>query len=139
MEIKGKILTLFPIKEGVGKTSGTPWKSREFVIETQDQYPKRICLQVMNANMDRFPMEEGMEVSVKFDISARERDGRYFNTLTAWDIMVHPNVLRNCGIDPEVYSGFAFGMGVDRITMLKYEIDDIRLLFENDMRFLDQF
>ena len=53
--------------------------------------------------------------------------------------MVHPNVLRNCGIDPEVYSGFAFGMGVDRITMLKYEIDDIRLLFENDMRFLDLF
>lgn len=53
--------------------------------------------------------------------------------------MVHPNVLRNCGIDPEVYSGFAFGMGVDRITMLKYEIDDIRLLVENDMRFLDQF
>lgn len=74
MEIKGKVLTLFPVKEGVGKTSGTPWKSREFVIETQDQYPKRICLQVMNANMDRFPMEEGMEVSVKFDISARERD-----------------------------------------------------------------
>ena len=53
--------------------------------------------------------------------------------------MVHPNVLRNCGINPEVYSGFAFGMGLDRITMLKYEIDDIRLLFENDMRFLDQF
>lgn len=53
--------------------------------------------------------------------------------------MVHPNVLRNCGIDPEKYSGFAFGMGVDRIAMLKYEIDDIRLLFENDMRFLNQF
>jgi phenylalanyl-tRNA synthetase alpha chain len=53
--------------------------------------------------------------------------------------MVHPNVLRNCGIDPEEYSGFAFGMGADRITMLKYEIDDIRLLFENDMRFLNQF
>ena len=51
MEIKGKVLTLFPVKEGVGKTSGTPWKSREFVIETQDQYPKRICLQVMNANI----------------------------------------------------------------------------------------
>ncbi|RDY24126.1 phenylalanine--tRNA ligase subunit alpha [Romboutsia maritimum] len=53
--------------------------------------------------------------------------------------MVHPNVLRNCGIDPEVYSGFAFGMGVERLAMLKYEIDDIRLLFENDMRFLNQF
>jgi len=53
--------------------------------------------------------------------------------------MVHPNVLRNCGIDPEVYSGFAFGFGLDRITMLKYGIDDIRLLYESDMRFLDQF
>lgn len=53
--------------------------------------------------------------------------------------MVHPNVLRNCGIDPEVYSGFAFGMGIDRLTMQKYGIDDIRLLFENDMRFIDQF
>ena len=53
--------------------------------------------------------------------------------------MVHPNVLRNCGIDPEVYSGFAFGFGVDRMVMLKYGIDDIRALYESDMRFLNQF
>lgn len=53
--------------------------------------------------------------------------------------MVHPNVLRECGIDPEKYSGFAFGMGLDRITMLKNEIGDIRLLFENDVRFIEQF
>ncbi len=53
--------------------------------------------------------------------------------------MVHPNVLRECGIDPEIYSGFAFGMGVERITMGKYGIDDMRLLFENDIRFLKQF
>ena len=53
--------------------------------------------------------------------------------------MVHPNVLENCGIDSEVYSGFAFGLGVDRIAMVKYGIDNIRLLFENDMRFLKQF
>ena len=53
--------------------------------------------------------------------------------------MVHPEVLRNCGIDPEVYSGFAFGFGVDRMVMLKYGIDDIRLLYESDMRFLNQF
>ena len=53
--------------------------------------------------------------------------------------MVHPHVLRNCGIDPEVYSGFAFGFGVDRMVMLKYGIDDIRLLYESDMRFLNQF
>lgn len=53
--------------------------------------------------------------------------------------MVHPKVLRDCGIDPEVYSGFAFGIGLERVTLLKYEIDDMRLLYENDMRFLDQF
>lgn len=53
--------------------------------------------------------------------------------------MVHPDVLRNCGIDPEVYSGFAFGFGVDRMVMLKYGIDDIRALYESDMRFLNQF
>ncbi|MEG0249212.1 MAG: phenylalanine--tRNA ligase subunit alpha [Peptostreptococcus sp.] len=53
--------------------------------------------------------------------------------------MVHPNVLKNCGIDPEVYSGFAVGMGVERLAMLKYGIDDIRLMFENDIRFLDEF
>lgn len=53
--------------------------------------------------------------------------------------MVDPNVLKNCGIDPEVYSGFAFGMGIDRIAMLLHQIGDIRLLSENDVRFLDQF
>ena len=53
--------------------------------------------------------------------------------------MVHPNVLEICGIDPEEYSGFAFGMGLDRIAMLSLGIDDIRLFFENDMRFINQF
>lgn len=53
--------------------------------------------------------------------------------------MVHPKVLKNCNIDPDVYSGFAFGMGLERISLLKYEIDDMRLLYENDDRFLKQF
>ncbi len=53
--------------------------------------------------------------------------------------MVDPNVLRGVGIDPDVYSGFAFGMGVERLAMLKYAIDDIRLFFNNDVRFLEQF
>ncbi|MCQ2554105.1 MAG: phenylalanine--tRNA ligase subunit alpha [Clostridia bacterium] len=53
--------------------------------------------------------------------------------------MVHPNVLKVGGIDTEKYTGFAFGMGVERVAMLKYEIDDIRLLYENDMRFIEQF
>ncbi|MBQ6886140.1 MAG: phenylalanine--tRNA ligase subunit alpha [Lachnospiraceae bacterium] len=53
--------------------------------------------------------------------------------------MVHPNVLKMSGIDPEEYSGFAFGVGLERIALLKYEIDDMRLLYENDSRFLKQF
>ncbi len=53
--------------------------------------------------------------------------------------MVDPNVLKNCDIDPEQYTGFAFGMGIERITMLKYGINDLRLFFENDIRFLNQF
>lgn len=53
--------------------------------------------------------------------------------------MVHPNVLRMSGIDPEEYTGFAFGVGLERIALLKYEIDDMRLLYENDTRFLKQF
>lgn len=53
--------------------------------------------------------------------------------------MVHPKVLEGCGIDPEVYSGFAFGIGLERITMGRYSINDMRLLYENDMRFLGQF
>ena len=53
--------------------------------------------------------------------------------------MVDPNVLKNCGIDPNVYTGFAFGMGIERIAMIKYGIKDIRLFYQNDKRFLEQF
>jgi len=53
--------------------------------------------------------------------------------------MVHPNVLQTCNIDPETYTGFAFGMGIDRLAMLRYGIDDLRKFFENDLRFLKQF
>ena len=53
--------------------------------------------------------------------------------------MVHPNVLKNCGIDPEEYTGFAFGMGIERVTQLKYRVNDLRLYSENDIRFLKQF
>ena len=53
--------------------------------------------------------------------------------------MVHPKVLEECGIDPEVYSGFAFGVGLERIVMRRFGITDMRLLYENDLRFLEQF
>jgi phenylalanyl-tRNA synthetase alpha chain len=53
--------------------------------------------------------------------------------------MVHPNVLRNVGVDPAAFNGYAFGMGVERLTMLRYGVDDLRAFFENDLRFLEQF
>ncbi|GIR35482.1 MAG: hypothetical protein CM15mP49_08670 [Actinomycetota bacterium] len=53
--------------------------------------------------------------------------------------MVHPNVLRNCNIDPEVWQGFAFGFGIDRLVSMRYQLDDIRELVVNDARFLRQF
>lgn len=53
--------------------------------------------------------------------------------------MVHPKVLKNCGIDTDIYSGFAFGIGLERVALFRYDIDDIRLLYENDTRFLEQF
>lgn len=86
------------------------------------------------------------EPSVEVDVSCSECGGKgcrvckgagWIEILGAG--MVHPNVLRSCGIDPEVYSGFAFGIGIDRITTTRYKISDIRLLFENDKRFLEQF
>ncbi len=53
--------------------------------------------------------------------------------------MIHPRVLEMAGIDPNEWSGWAFGFGLDRLAMLRYKIDDVRLIFENDVRFLEQF
>lgn len=86
------------------------------------------------------------EPSAEMDVSCMICGGKGCNICkyTGWvEIlgcgMVDPNVLESCGIDAEKYSGFAFGMGIERITMLKYQINDLRLFFENDMRFLRQF
>ena len=86
------------------------------------------------------------EPSVEVDVSCPECGGKgcrvckgegWIEILGAG--MVHPRVLSGCGIDPEEYSGFAFGIGLDRLTTTRYKISDIRLLFENDLRFLQQF
>ncbi|NLW52478.1 MAG: phenylalanine--tRNA ligase subunit alpha [Tissierellia bacterium] len=87
------------------------------------------------------------EPSMEVDVSCFDCKGEGCSTCnhTGWSMellgcgMVHPNVLEMCGIDSEKYTGFAFGMGVDRITMVKYGIPNIRLLYDNDKRFLKQF
>ncbi|HEY9541198.1 MAG TPA: phenylalanine--tRNA ligase subunit alpha [Luteimonas sp.] len=79
------------------------------------------------------------EPSAEVDIAWQQPDGstRWLEVLGCG--MVHPNVLRNVGIDPERYTGFAFGLGVERFAMLRYGVDDLRSFFDNDVRFLKQF
>ena len=86
------------------------------------------------------------EPSAEMDVSCRICGGKGCNVCkyTGWlEIlgcgMVHPNVLDSCNIDSKKYTGFAFGMGIERLAMLKYQVNDLRLYFENDTRFLDQF
>ena len=86
------------------------------------------------------------EPSVEIDVSCAECGGKGCSLCkgTGWiEIlgagMVNRAVLENCGVDPDVYSGFAFGLGLERIAMLKYGIPDIRYFFDNDIRFLKQF
>lgn len=71
------------------------------------------------------------------EVDVRRKGGKWLEVLGCG--MVHPNVLRNVGIEPEEFTGFAFGMGIERLTMLRYGVNDLRAFFENDLRFLKQF
>jgi phenylalanyl-tRNA synthetase alpha chain len=71
------------------------------------------------------------------EVDVRSESGRWLEILGCG--MVHPNVLRTAGVDPEEFSGYAFGMGVERLAMLRYGVEDLRAFFENDLRFLEQF
>jgi phenylalanyl-tRNA synthetase alpha chain len=80
-----------------------------------------------------------VEPGVEIDMEWSRRGGEVGYLEIAGAGVVHPDVLRNGGIDPANYSGFAFGMGLDRLAMLKYGVNDLRLFFENDLKFLGQF
>lgn len=85
-----------------------------------------------------FPfVEPGVEVDVRITSGDSKLRGRWIEMMGAG--MVHPKVLKDSGIDPDVYSGFAFGMGIDRLGFMKYGLDDIRSLYNGDLRFINQF
>ena len=85
-----------------------------------------------------FPfVEPGVEVDMMLKNSDSKLANRWIEIMGAG--MVHPNVLRDSGIDPEEYSGFAFGMGIDRLGVMKYGIDDVRTMYSGDLRFVNQF
>jgi phenylalanyl-tRNA synthetase alpha chain len=85
-----------------------------------------------------FPfVEPGVEVDMMLKNSDSKLANKWIEIMGAG--MVHPNVLRNCNIDPEVFSGFAFGMGIDRLGVMKYGVDDVRSFYSGDLRFVNQF
>lgn len=85
-----------------------------------------------------FPfVEPGVEVDMMLKNSDSKLANKWIEIMGAG--MVHPNVLRNCNIDPDIYSGFAFGMGIDRLGVMKYGVDDVRNFYSGDLRFVNQF
>lgn len=85
-----------------------------------------------------FPfVEPGVEVDMRITTGTSKLKGRWIEMMGAG--MVHPSVLRDSGIDPTIYSGFAFGMGIDRLGFMKYAFDDVRTLYNGDVRFVSQF
>ena len=86
MEITGKIIAVLPERGGVAKT-GNEWKMQEYVLETHEQFPKKLCFNVFGADkIAQFNIQAGDELTVSFDINAREYNGRWYNDIRAWRV-----------------------------------------------------
>lgn len=86
MEIQGKIIAALPEVTGISKTTGNPWKKRDYVLETHDQYPRKVAFDLFGDKVDQYPLEVGEEVVVSFDIESREYNGRWYTNLRAWKV-----------------------------------------------------
>lgn len=84
MEISGKIIAVLPLQSGQGKNG--LWRSQDYVLETADQYPKKVCFNLFNDKIDKFPMALNEMVTVSFDIESREYSGRWYTTIRAWNV-----------------------------------------------------
>ncbi len=95
MEISGKIIQVLPLQTGVAKNSGNPWQSQSYVLETQEQFPKRVCFEVFGEQRIKDnPCQLDDIVTVSFDIESREFNGRWYTSIRAWRIqqgIVDPN------------------------------------------------
>ena len=100
MEIQGKIIAVLPTRSGTS-ARGTQWSSQTAVIETQEQYPKKLAFDVINDKIDQLNIQLGEILTVQFDINAREYNGRWFNSVNAW------NVIRQAQQAPAQGGGFS--------------------------------
>lgn len=88
MELQGKIIKVCELRQGTSRSSGNPWASQDYVLETHDQYPRRMMFNVFGDDkIKEFAIKEGEEVTVSFDISAREFNGRWYNDVRAWRVV----------------------------------------------------
>lgn len=86
MEIQGKIVMILPLQSGVGKQSGKEWKKQEYILETNDQYPKKICFNLWGETIDRFALKQGEDVTIQVDVESREYNGRWYTEIRAWRV-----------------------------------------------------
>ena len=87
MEIVGKAIAALPVKSGVSQRTGEQWQSREYVIETQEQYPTKICFEVFGTDkLKEFNIRNNDLIKVHFDINAREYNGKWYNSIRAWKV-----------------------------------------------------
>ena len=100
MEIQGKIIVVLPERSGVSQR-GNQWRSISYVLETQEQYPKKLAFDVTNDKIDQLNIQLGEILTVQFDINAREYNGRWFNSVNAW------NVIRQSQQAPAQCGGFS--------------------------------
>lgn len=84
MEITGRIIQILPLVSGTSQSSGKEWSKQEYVIETQDRYPRKCCFAVMNDRIQQFNLQQGLDYTISFDIDAHEYNGRYYNSIIAW-------------------------------------------------------
>ena len=98
MDISGKIIAVLPLQSGQGK-NGT-WRSQDFVIETEGQYPKKVCINLFNDRIDKFPVAVNDIVTVSFDLESREYNGRWYNTIRAWNVKKNEETVQSDGLPP---------------------------------------
>ena len=104
-EITGKIIAVLPTKSGTS-ARGTQWSSQTAVIETHEQYPKRVAFDVLGDKISEFNLQVGEEVTVSFDINAREFNGKWFNSVNAWNV-VRKQYPAQVGYNTNPYAGAA--------------------------------
>lgn len=86
MEIQGKIIQVLPLQSGVGKASGKEWKKQDYILETIDSFPKKICFNLWGDAIDRAQLQVGEEVTVQIDIESREFNGRWYTDVKGWRV-----------------------------------------------------